>query len=133
MKLKIQLTSNQLHLWVVPLTLTRYFVKHTTPKPTPGLPHSWKLLEIWDPPGNSWKIDFFFNFPWKAPGKSQGHQVLWFLWVSPSSLTVYVPMKHATMDLMEDFIFSMPYNILTMPNPLPVTDGLEYLYLVDWE
>ena len=34
---------------------------------TPGnLRSSWKLLE---------KL-FFFNFPWKSPGKSQGHQIL---------------------------------------------------------
>ena len=39
---------------------------------TPGnLRFSWKLLEK----------RFFFNFPWKSPGKSQGHQVLWFQWV----------------------------------------------------
>ena len=39
----------------------------------PGnLRSSWKLLE---------KRFFFFNFPWKSPGKSQGHQVLWFQWV----------------------------------------------------
>ena len=37
------------------------------------LPHSWELLEIWDPPGNSWK-NIFFQFPmeisWKITGSS---------------------------------------------------------------
>ena len=50
-------------------------------KLTTGLSHSWNLLEIWDSPGNSWNNFFFFNFPWKSTGKSQRHQVLWFLWV----------------------------------------------------
>ena len=46
-----------------------------------------KVATLLETPGNlrsSCKLlqkQFFFDFPRKSPGKSHGHQVLWFLWV----------------------------------------------------